>query len=201
MSEQNATCEEALGARQRPVNAETGCERCFHGYRPRACPVSSAPAPLGENLLRGTGVGRGAAKVESRRPGHPPARRAPLMMPLAAGSELGDELLGLVQLAVEPVPLLGRALWERLARVARVQLADGGHALPLLGPELPYGRRPLRIAASAFPSRPRESHRSTQYPSRGSRLSGLASPEEWRGSHAYPSPSPRPAPGGRRCRT
>jgi hypothetical protein len=29
--------------------------------------------------------------------------------------------------------------------------------------------------------------RSTQYPSRGSRPSGLASPEEWRGRHAYPS--------------
>jgi hypothetical protein len=108
-------------------------------------------------------------------------------MPLAAGSELRDELLGLVKLAAEPVPPLGRALRERLARVAGVQLADGGHALPLPGPELPYGRRPLRIAAPAFPSRPRESHRSTQYPSRGSRLSGLASPAEWRGSHAYPS--------------
>jgi hypothetical protein len=91
------------------------------------------------------------------------------MMPLAAGSELRDELLGLVQLAAEAVPLLGRALRERLARVAGVQLADGGHALPLLGPELPYGRRPLRIAAPASPSRPRESHPSTQYPSRGSR--------------------------------
>jgi hypothetical protein len=80
------------------------------------------------------------------------------MMPLAAGSELRDELLCLVQLAAEPVPLLGRALRERLARVAGIQLADGGHAFPLLGPELPYGRRPLGIAASAFPSRPRESH-------------------------------------------
>jgi hypothetical protein len=79
-------------------------------------------------------------------------------MPLAAASELRDELLGLVQLAAEPVPLLGRALRERLARVAGVQLADGGHALPLPGPELPYGRRPLRIAAPAFPSRPHESH-------------------------------------------
>jgi hypothetical protein len=90
-------------------------------------------------------------------------------MPLAAGSELRDELLGLVKLAAEAVPLLGRALRERLARVAGVQPADGGHALPLLGPEPPYGRRPLRIAAPAFRSRPRESHRSTQYPSRGSR--------------------------------
>jgi hypothetical protein len=80
------------------------------------------------------------------------------MMPLAAGSELRDELLSLVQLAVEPVPLFGRALRERLARVAGVELADSGHALPLLGPELPYGRRPLRIAAPAFPSRPHESH-------------------------------------------
>src|SRR5215218_6480218 len=82
------------------------------------------------------------------------------MMPLAAGSELRDELLGLVQLAAEPVPLLGRALRERLARVAGVQLADRGHALPLPGPELPDGRRPLRRAVSAFPSqsRPHESH-------------------------------------------
>jgi hypothetical protein len=82
------------------------------------------------------------------------------MMPRAAGSELSDELLGLVKLAAEPVPLLGRAPRERLARVAGVQFADRGHALPLPGPELHYGRRPLRIAASVFRSRRHESHRS-----------------------------------------
>jgi hypothetical protein len=109
------------------------------------------------------------------------------MMLLAAGSELRDELLGLVQLALEPVPLLGRALRERLARVAGVQLADGGHALPLPGPELPYGRRPLRIAASAFRSRPHESYRSTQCPSsRGSRTQRARLPRRMEGKSCLP---------------
>ena len=66
-------------------------------------------------------------------------------MLLAAGSELCDELLSLVELAPEPVPPLGRTLRERLARVAGVQLADRRHALPLCGPELLYGRLPLRL--------------------------------------------------------
>jgi hypothetical protein len=81
-------------------------------------------------------------------------------MRFVAGSEVRDELLGLVQLAAEPVPLLGRALRERLAGVAVVQLADRGQALPLSGPELLDGRRPLRPATSAFPSQswPHESH-------------------------------------------
>ena len=120
------------------------------------------------------------------------------MMPLAAGSELRDELLSLVQLAVEPVPLFGRALRERLARVAGVQLADGGHALPLLGPELPYGRRPLRIAAFCLPSRPRESHlvRPSTHPA-GRDSAG--SPPPRNGGDVMPTrpPSPRPAPGAR----
>jgi hypothetical protein len=71
----------------------------------------------------------------------------------AAGSEFCDELLSLVELAPEPVPPLGRTLRERLASVAGVQLADRRHALPLCGPELLYGRRPLRLGALA--ARPR----------------------------------------------
>jgi deoxyribonuclease V len=82
---------------------------------------------------------------------------------LLAGSKLGDELLGFVQLAVEPVPLLGRALRKCLARVAGVQLADRGHALPLPGPELSDRPRLLRLAP-ASQSRPRGRHRSTRYP-------------------------------------
>ena len=75
------------------------------------------------------------------------------MMLLAAGSELCDELLSLVELAPEPVPPLGRTLREHLARVAGVQLADRRHALPLCGPELRDGRRPLRLRALAARSR------------------------------------------------
>lgn len=103
---------------------------------------------------------RGDVKLSFRGWGAPGWSSRSAMMPLAAGSELGDELLGLVQLAAEPVPLLGRAPRERLARVAGVQPADRGHALPLPGPELRDGRRPLRRASSAFPSqsRPHESN-------------------------------------------
>jgi hypothetical protein len=92
----------------------------------------------------------------------PPASQSSssAMAPLAAGSELGDELLGFVQLAAESVPPLGRALRERPARVAAVQLADRGTALPLPGPELPYGRPtalacdlrfPVSVSASRVP--------------------------------------------------
>jgi hypothetical protein len=91
------------------------------------------------------------------------------MMLLAAGSELCDELLSLVELAPEPVPPLGRALRERLARVAGVQLADRRHALPLCGPELLYGRRPLRPGALAARSRspPDEFHFPAPLPAAG----------------------------------
>jgi hypothetical protein len=41
-------------------------------------------------------------------------------MPVAVGAEFGDERLGLVQFPVQPVPLLGRALRERLAGIAAV---------------------------------------------------------------------------------
>jgi hypothetical protein len=75
------------------------------------------------------------------------------MMLLAPASQLRNEFLSLVQLAPEAVPPLGRALRERLARVAGVQLADRRHALPLCGPELLYGRRPLRLGALAARSR------------------------------------------------
>ena len=82
------------------------------------------------------------------------------MMLLAAGSEVCDELLSLVELAPEPVPPLGRALWERLARVAGVQLADRRDALPLCGPEPLYGRPPVRLGALAArsPSPPDQFH-------------------------------------------
>jgi hypothetical protein len=75
------------------------------------------------------------------------------VMLLAAGSELCDELLSLVELAPEPVPPLGRALRERLARVAGVQLADRRYPLPLCGPEPLYGRLPLRLGALTARSR------------------------------------------------
>ena len=75
------------------------------------------------------------------------------MMLLAVGSELCDELLSLVELAPEPVPPLGRTLREHLARIASVQLADRRHALPLGGPELLYGRRPLHLGTLAARSR------------------------------------------------
>ena len=81
-------------------------------------------------------------------------------MPLAPGAELGDELLGLVELSAEPIPLFRRAPREPLARVARIDLADRGHALPLLRPELRDGRRPLprAVSASPSPSGPHESN-------------------------------------------
>jgi hypothetical protein len=91
------------------------------------------------------------------------------MMLLAPASQLRNEFLSLVQLAPEAVPPLGRALRERLARVAGVQLADRRHALPLCGPELLYGRRPLRLGALAArsPSPPDEFHLPAPLPAAG----------------------------------
>jgi hypothetical protein len=84
---------------------------------------------------------------------HPPGSSSgSAVMPLAPGAELGDELLGLVELAAEPIPLFRRAPREPLARVARIELADRGDALPLLRSELRDSRRPLPLAVSALPS-------------------------------------------------
>jgi hypothetical protein len=101
--------------------------------------------------------------------GAPGGQSGCAMMLLAAGSELCDELLCLVELAPEPVPPLGRALRERLARVAGVQLADRRHALSLCGPELLYGRPPLRLGALAARSRspPDEFHFPGRLPAAG----------------------------------
>ena len=90
------------------------------------------------------------------------------MMLLAADSQLRDEFLSLVQLAPEPVPPVGRAFREHLARVAGVQLADRRHALPLCGPELFYGR-PLRLGSLAARSRspPDEFHFPAPLPAAG----------------------------------
>jgi hypothetical protein len=84
------------------------------------------------------------------------------MMPLAAGLKLRDELLSLVELAPEPVPPLGRAFRERLARVAAFSLriaatrlrcaarscamAAGPSAWGLLPPDLG-----LRLTSSTSP--------------------------------------------------
>jgi hypothetical protein len=118
----------------------------------------------GRSFHRRSDSGRAASTVARPEAGHgdpdtpDSSRSSSSATRLAAGSELGDELLSLVQLAAEPVPLLGCPLWERLARVAGVELADRGDALPLPGPELAYRRRLLRLAPSAFPSRPHECH-------------------------------------------
>jgi hypothetical protein len=91
----------------------------------------------GEACHRRSDSGRAASTVARPKHGHgdpgtPGASRSSsAAMRLAAGSELDDEFLCLVQLAAEPVPPLGRSLRERLARVACVQLAERDHALPL----------------------------------------------------------------------
>jgi hypothetical protein len=123
--------------------------------RPKAKP-SAAGRRVEHDRHHWRGGGDGAPGISAGRRGSR-SRQAPRCRS-PASSELRDELLRLFQLAVESVPLLGRALRESLARVAGVQLADGGHALPLLGPELPCGRRPLRIAAFCFPASASESH-------------------------------------------
>jgi hypothetical protein len=110
------------------------------------------------------------------------------MMPLEAGSELGDELLGLVQLAAEPVPPLDRAPREPPARVAGVQLADRRHPLPLQGSELRDGRRLVRRAVSALPSpsRPHESYHGLVPGARGDNQRARAG-RGWRASSSIDS--------------
>ena len=110
------------GARSRAASAPNPLDR--HGHRevrpslpgtqiqtlaaPRTipCTASKQPWPVSPDAHHFQGF---AALAQSSRC---------TIRPLAAGSELGDELLGLVQLAAQPVALLGRALRERLAPVS-----------------------------------------------------------------------------------